>query len=395
MTLEHLNERKTGRIRRGGSVRLPRRRASRCGLAAAAALAALAVSCAPAPGDENLKASFAAQIEAIASVGGFARAGDELTFTQSREGDSDVAWRVTIDSVSLEPRPDDAVPVQGVVVSSWYADGELIEASDRCRGCRRSSSMPGSHRSAGPCGTRSRQPGVGDTQRTAAARRTGMTRLTRMTRRTTAGRCAVVAAAALAYGGFAPAAFAQPAASDRSAEVAATIAFTEGPTVDADGAVYFTDLRGAGRILKMGPDGSVTTFREPSHRANGLIFDNEWRLLACEGGNGADVLPRITRTNVETGEVEVLADHFEGKQLHQPNDLTIDGQGRVYFTDRPGANVTPDQTGVHGVYRIDPDGSIARILTEPEVERPNGIVISPDDATLYVIETAQQEGGRA
>ena len=128
MTLEHLNERKTGRIRRGGSVRLPRRRASRCGLAAAAALAALAVSCAPAPGDENLKASFAAQIEAIASVGGFARAGDELTFTQSREGDSDVAWRVTIDSVSLEPRPDDAVPVQGVVVSSWYADGELIEA---------------------------------------------------------------------------------------------------------------------------------------------------------------------------------------------------------------------------------------------------------------------------
>ena len=217
-----------------------------------------------------------------------------------------------------------------------------------------------------------------------------------MTHRTTPERHSAIAtlvAAALLFGGCVSAALAQDAASVRAVDVAATISFTEGPTVDADGAVYFTDLRGAGRILKMAPDGTVTTFREPSYRANGLIFDSEWRLLACEGGNGDDVLPRITRTNVETGEVEVLADHFEGRQLHQPNDLTIDGQGRIYFTDRPGANVTPQQTGVHGVYRIDPDGSIARILTEPEVERPNGLVVSPDDSTLYVIETAQQEGG--
>ena len=219
-----------------------------------------------------------------------------------------------------------------------------------------------------------------------------------MTHRTTPEPCsaisaAILVAAAFLLGGFVPAALAQDAASARAVDVAATISFTEGPTVDADGAVYFTDLRGAGRILKMDADGTVATFREPSYRANGLIFDSEWRLLACEGGNGDDVLPRITRTNVETGEVEVLADHFEGQQLHQPNDLTIDGQGRIYFTDRPGANVTPQQTGVHGVYRIDPDGAIARILTEPEVERPNGLVVSPDDATLYVIETAQQEGG--
>ncbi len=217
-----------------------------------------------------------------------------------------------------------------------------------------------------------------------------------MTHRTTPERhsaIAALAAAVLLFGGGVSAALAQDGAAGRAVDVAATISFTEGPTVDADGAVYFTDLRGAGRILKMAPDGTVTTFREPSYRANGLIFDSEWRLLACEGGNGDDVLPRITRTNVETGEVEVLADQFEGRQLHQPNDLTIDGQGRVYFTDRPGANVTPEQTGVHGVYRIDPDGSIARILTEPEVERPNGLVVSPDDSTLYVIETAQQEGG--
>ena len=205
-------------------------------------------------------------------------------------------------------------------------------------------------------------------------------------------RIILVAMLAAAAGSWAIEAPAQEAAG-RPVAIEAIIAFTEGPTVDEAGAVYFTDLRVNGRILKMDIDGTITTYREPSYRANGLIFDGEWRLLACEGGNGDDVLPRITRTNIATGEIEVLADHFEGRQLHQPNDLTIDGQGRVYFTDRPGPVVTTEQTGVHGVYRIDPDGSIARILTEPEIERPNGIVISPDDATLYVIETAQQEGG--
>lgn len=91
------------------------------------ALAGLGAACAPEPGEENLKASFAAQIESVATVTSFERAGDELTFTETREGDADVAWRVIIDSVALEPRPDEAVPFQGNVVSSWYADGALIE----------------------------------------------------------------------------------------------------------------------------------------------------------------------------------------------------------------------------------------------------------------------------
>jgi len=178
----------------------------------------------------------------------------------------------------------------------------------------------------------------------------------------------------------------------RNISVAATVAFMEGPTVAEDGTVYFTDLYN-NRIMQLSPAGVLSTFRQPSHRANGLIFDSEWRLLACEGGDGDSVLPRVTRTDMETGEIEVLADAYNGKQLHQPNDLTFDGQGRIYFTDRPGPNPSSEQTGVHGVYRIDPDGSIERILTEPEVLRPNGIVISPDDKTLYVIETEQSEGG--
>lgn len=179
---------------------------------------------------------------------------------------------------------------------------------------------------------------------------------------------------------------------ERAVSVEATVAFTEGPTVAEDGTVYFTDLYG-NRIMRKSPGNPAEVFRQPSHRANGLLFDSEWRLLACEGGDGDSVLPRVTRTNMQTGEIEVLADSYEGQQLHQPNDLTFDSRGRIYFTDRPGAVRTPQQTGVHGVYRIDVDGSIDRILTEPEVMRPNGVVISPDDKTLYIIETQQSEGG--
>ena len=178
----------------------------------------------------------------------------------------------------------------------------------------------------------------------------------------------------------------------RPIEVAATVASTEGPTVAADGSVYFTDI-GNNRILVMDPDGEVETYRQPSNRANGLIFDQQGRLIACEGGDGYTAGARVTRTTMATGEIEVLVDSYEGQLLHRTNDVTIDGSGRIYFTDRPDPGHGPEYTGVHGVYRIDPDGSVQRILTEPEVERPNGLVISPDDTTLYVIETEQSEGG--
>ncbi len=121
----------------------------------------------------------------------------------------------------------------------------------------------------------------------------------------------------------------------RHIEVATTVAFTEGPTVDAEGTVYFTDITN-NRIMRLADDGVVSTFRQPSNRANGLIFDDQWRLLACEGGDEGAELPRITRTDMETGEIEVVADSYEGKRLHQPNDLTFDGRGRIYFTDSLG-----------------------------------------------------------
>lgn len=175
-------------------------------------------------------------------------------------------------------------------------------------------------------------------------------------------------------------------APERAVGVATSVAFTEGPTVDAQGNVYFTDTANA-RIFRLSTDGVRTVFREPSNRANGLIFDAQGRLIACEGSDETVNEPRVTRTEMLTGKVETLADRFEGKRLNEPNDVTLDGMGRIYFTDRPRAIPDREQTGLNAVYRIDPDGSLHRILAQPEIEKPNGIVISPDDKTLYLIES--------
>lgn len=171
-------------------------------------------------------------------------------------------------------------------------------------------------------------------------------------------------------------------------EIAASVAFTEGPAVDREGNVYFTEIMSQ-RIMKFGSDGLLSTYRQPSNAANGLLIDPEGRLVACEGGefrrSEAVVKgkPRVTRTDLRTGELEVLADDSHGVTLKGPNDVTMDGRGRLYFTDMAGA----------AVYRIDAPGKLARILAAPEIQRPNGIQVSPDDKTLYLVEANQTEGG--
>src|SRR5262245_28936573 len=168
-------------------------------------------------------------------------------------------------------------------------------------------------------------------------------------------------------------------ASGQQPQIAAMMAFTEGPAVDRDGNVYFTDIINQ-RIMKLGTDGAVSTYRENSNLANGLLIDPQGRLIACEGsayewpGLKRSGKPRVTRTDMKTGKLEVLADSYEGKPLTGPNDVTIDGKGRLYFTDFSGA----------AVYRIDAPGKLARILAAPDVQRPNGIQISPDDRKLYL-----------
>ncbi|WP_254510521.1 SMP-30/gluconolactonase/LRE family protein [Anatilimnocola floriformis] len=156
--------------------------------------------------------------------------------------------------------------------------------------------------------------------------------------------------------------------------------FTEGPCCDRAGNVYFTNTEVA-KILKW--DGQeLTVFRENSGQANGLLFDQQGRLVACEGGSG-----RVTRMDISTGKLEVLADSFNGHPLGAPNDLCFDGAGRIYFTSRL-PNTDPVAGNVNAVYRIDLDGKLHRVVHWPEIHMPNGIVTSPDDKTLYLIESA-------
>ncbi len=183
------------------------------------------------------------------------------------------------------------------------------------------------------------------------------------------------------------------------ATVATSLSFTEGPTVDAEGNVFFTETVNS-RIMKFSPaDRKTTVFRADSNRANGLLFDGEGRLIACEGSDAQRNSPRVTRTNMKTGKVEVLAAGYEGKQFNAPNDVTIDDKGRLYFTDPVPDSTSPNavspagKTGTPGVYRIDPDGKVARILAGPQIEWPNGISISPGDKTLYLVEANKVEGG--
>ncbi len=156
--------------------------------------------------------------------------------------------------------------------------------------------------------------------------------------------------------------------------------FTEGPAADRAGNLFFTNTA-ASKILKWDPKAKqLSVFRHPSNETNGLYFDPQGRLLACEGGAG-----RVTRTDMKTGQIEVLADKFNGFPLAAPNDLCVDDKGRVCFTSRPGVD-DPTKGNVNAVYRIDTDGKLAQILHWPHVHMPNGIVTSPDNKTLYLIE---------
>ena len=164
------------------------------------------------------------------------------------------------------------------------------------------------------------------------------------------------------------------------AEIKDDEVFTEGPAVDRAGNLLFTNVP-VSKILKWDPTTQqLTTYQTDSHQTNGLAFDPLGRLIACEGG-----ARQVTRTDPRTKRREVLADGFDGKPLAKPNDVCLDRTGRIYFTSR---SAVEDPTGENpkGVYRIDPDGAVHRLLAWPDVHMPNGIVTSPDDKTLYLIE---------
>jgi gluconolactonase len=162
----------------------------------------------------------------------------------------------------------------------------------------------------------------------------------------------------------------------RLAPVATGFQFTEGPAWSAEGHLLFSDVH-ASRIVRWDEKEGIATFLQPSSKANGLMFDAQGRLVACQSESR-----RLVRIDPATKEVTVLAESFGGKKLNSPNDLMIDAEGGVYFTDpRYGAGEPLEQDAM-AVYYVAADGKLSRVIGD--LPRPNGIHLSPDGAFLYV-----------
>lgn len=174
--------------------------------------------------------------------------------------------------------------------------------------------------------------------------------------------------------------------------VGTAVCFLEGPAVDGKGNLFFSDIAG-NRLLKMTPDGKTSVWRADSGRTNGNVFDAQGRLISCEGGEMGPGRRRIVRTDMNTGEVTVLTERYQGKRYNSPNDACVDSKGRIWFTDPRYGDRGDLEMDVDGVYRIDPDGKVTRVLTQKEVDRPNGIAVTPDNKTLYVIDSHPKPGG--
>lgn len=168
--------------------------------------------------------------------------------------------------------------------------------------------------------------------------------------------------------------------------VASDYKFTEGPAVDAEGNVFFTDQPN-NRILKWSPTEGVSVFMENAGRANGLFVDREGNLLAC-----ADEKNQLWQID-SNKKVTVLVDDYEGKRLNGPNDLWVDPKGGIYFTDpfykRDYWTRKEKEIEAERVYYLSPDGKTLTVAMDNFV-RPNGIVGTADGKMLYVADI----GGR-
>jgi gluconolactonase len=158
--------------------------------------------------------------------------------------------------------------------------------------------------------------------------------------------------------------------------------FTEGPTADADGNVFFSDLQ-ASAIYKVDSKGTRTTFLENSNGCNGLAIDARGRLIACEGRGG-----RVIAIDVTTKTIDVVADKFNGQRFIAPNDLAIDKDGGVYFSD-PAFRELDRPQDKEAVYYVSPEGKVTRVIDDQP--RPNGVGLSPDGKTLYVLLSGRSE----
>jgi gluconolactonase len=157
--------------------------------------------------------------------------------------------------------------------------------------------------------------------------------------------------------------------------------FTDGPVCDRKGNLYFSDV-GEERIYCLSQN-QLRVVRNSSNLSNGLGLDAQGRLIVCERG-------RLTRTDSD-GRLTILADNFDGKGLHWPNDLVVCSDSSIYFTDLKQKNewANPAKTGMNAVYHWSP--RLGLTLFSSDCQSPNGVTLSPRQDRLYVSDTAARE----
>jgi gluconolactonase len=161
--------------------------------------------------------------------------------------------------------------------------------------------------------------------------------------------------------------------------------FTEGPVWHPlDHFLLFSDMPGDVR-RRWDEKGGVIEARRPANKCNGMTYDSDLNLIVCEHATSTLVRER------PDGAREILASHFEGKELNSPNDVCVRGDGSIYFSDpwygrMPGFGVErPRQLGFQGVYRVSPDGGAPQLVVDRDLfDQPNGLCLSPDETRLYV-----------
>ena len=152
--------------------------------------------------------------------------------------------------------------------------------------------------------------------------------------------------------------------------------FTEGPACDAQGNIFFSDVRDS-KTNRWSVDSKLSVFREDTRETNGMYFDRDGNLICCE------VVGRKVSQVAVDGSVSTIVDRYDGKRFNSPNDLWIDPKGGIYFTD-PRYRIMDglEQDGFH-VYYIPPDRRTVRRVIDNLV-KPNGIIGTSDGRTLYV-----------
>ena len=168
-------------------------------------------------------------------------------------------------------------------------------------------------------------------------------------------------------------------------QLATDFAFTEGPLWHPDGYWLFVDLRREPPVIhRMSPAGGTPEIiREPSGGTNGMTLDLQGRLLMCEGDNR-----RIARMESD-GTINVVADRWDGKRFHRPNDIVCRSDGSIYFTN-PSGRVPEEEQEIEWpgtIHRIAPDGTVD--LSAHDIDFPNGIAFSPDEIGAVCVQHAQ------